>query len=175
MAVHPARVRTASSTCMAATEVMLPAVAEAILNDVWRFNPKEKTWTWISGDTLINQREVWGTRGVPAPGNKPGGRYEMAGFVDGKNFYVFGGRGGGRGPDCYACLFNDLWKYDIDANQWTWLGGDNGNLNRQGSYGEKGEEDPQNKPGARYGAVLSVYQGRIYVFGGLGLGDVYMR
>jgi N-acetylneuraminic acid mutarotase len=138
------------------------------LNDVWRFNPKEKTWTWISGDTLINQREVWGTRGVPAPANKPGGRYEMAGFVDGKNFYVFGGKGGGRGPDCYACLFNDIWKYDIDANQWAWLGGDN-NLNRQGSYGGKGEEQPENEPGARSGAVLSVYDGRIYVFGGVGL------
>ena len=42
------------------------------LNDLWKYSNGE--WTWESGSKLVNQIGVYGTQGVPAPGNIPGAR-----------------------------------------------------------------------------------------------------
>lgn len=45
------------------------------LNDLWMFNLNTGMWTWISGDSTINQAGNYGTRSVAAPQNKPGARH----------------------------------------------------------------------------------------------------
>src|ERR1017187_2302882 len=79
-------------------------------------------WTWIKGDSTRNQHGIYGTQGVPAAANKPGGRENAVSWTDGLgNFWLFGGWGYSAAG--YGML-NDLWKYDPTTNQWTWINGD---------------------------------------------------
>ena len=47
---------------------------------------------------------------------------------------------------------NDLWRYRVSDNTWTWMSGSN-TINQEGVYDEKGVPDKSNVPGARYGAA----------------------
>ena len=48
-------------------------------------------WTWEAGDKVINQNGVYGTKGVPAPANKPGARYAFVSWIDSyDNLWLFG-------------------------------------------------------------------------------------
>ena len=68
------------------------------LNDLWMYNPTTGQWTWVSGSNdahcCAGINGVYGTLGVPAPTNMPGGRQPGAVWVDKKgNFWLFGGLG----------------------------------------------------------------------------------
>ena len=134
------------------------------LNDLWKYNVSTGLWTWVTGDSMPNQRAIAGTRGIAAAGNKPGGRYVATGWTDASgNFWLFGGQGysaSGSGE------LNDLWKYNIATGQWTWISGDL--LSGQtGVYGTRGTAGASTKPGARYGAVGKMdASGNIWLFGG---------
>jgi len=87
------------------------------LNDLWEFSPASKQWTWVGGnDTLgpylYGQSGVYGTKGVPAASNIPGGRHNSATWIDRSgHFWLFAGTGldqGGNGGDTDL---NDLWRY----------------------------------------------------------------
>jgi len=98
------------------------------LNDLWRYNISTTEWTWMSGSNLINSPSVYGTKGVSAPANIPGARWIYSHWKDlSGNFWLFGG---GR----YSSMNNDLWKYDLSINEWTWMSGTNV-LNDPGVYG----------------------------------------
>jgi N-acetylneuraminic acid mutarotase len=80
------------------------------LNDLWEFNPSTKEWTWMSGSSIGNQTGVYGTLGVPAAGNIPGGRYYSPSWIDASgNLWLFGG----LGLDSTGTLgyLNDVWRY----------------------------------------------------------------
>jgi N-acetylneuraminic acid mutarotase len=92
------------------------------LNDLWMFSPTSKEWTWMGGSntTYANaaqyqadrgQPGVYGTEGVPAATNVPGGRYSAVSWTDRSgNFWLFGG----AGHDSTAAQIgdlNDLWRY----------------------------------------------------------------
>ncbi len=79
-----------------------------LLNDLWKFDGN--SWTWVSGDNIINQTGVYGTKGTPAYNNKPGARSGVVSWVDSSgNLCLFGGTGyGSSGNNGYL---NDLWKY----------------------------------------------------------------
>src|SRR5437762_14366851 len=71
-------------------------------------------WTWMKGDNVSNSAGVFGTKGVAASTNKPPALYGAALWLDASNnIWLFGG----------AQSFNTLWKYDISANEWTWMNG----------------------------------------------------
>ena len=79
------------------------------------------TWTWMSGSDLKNQPGIYGTQGVADAANVPGARYDSTSWTgsDG-NLWLFGGIGydyasGGN--------LNDLWRYDLETNTWTWMNG----------------------------------------------------
>lgn len=132
------------------------------LNDLWKYTPGTGQWTWISGDNGVDVNGVYGTKGTPAASNKPGGRGFLTGWTDASgNIWLFGGRGSGSGGD-----FNDLWKYDPTADQWTWMSGDN-SINNSGVYGTKGMAAASNKPGSRdsYSAWVDA-SGNFWLFGG---------
>lgn len=137
------------------------------LNDLWKFNPTTRQWTWVSGDNTVNQNGVYGTKGLSASSNKPGSRDGVLGWNDPNgNFYIFGGQGyPSSGGGVYATL-DDIWKYNPTSNQWTWLAGDN-TSGSAGNYGTKGTTSPSNIPPSRdYGGAGKDNSGNLYVFGG---------
>ncbi len=107
--------------------------AIGFLNDLWKFNGT--TWTFVSGGSTnqVNQNGIYGTQGTSAPTNMPGGRQEAAGWADASgNLWLFGGEGEDATGTANGIL-NDLWVYNIAANQWTWVAGSNA-ANQTGTY-----------------------------------------
>lgn len=120
--------------------------SSALFNDLWKYTPSSGLWTWMSGDSSIDQSGIYGTKGNAASTNKPGARTSTVSWTDSSgNLLLFGG----RSPYFnYTGLLNDLWKYAPSTGQWTWLSGDN-DYNQSGVYGTKGTVASSNKPGAR--------------------------
>lgn len=132
--------------------------------DLWRYSGG--VWTWLKGTSAGNFPGVYGTQGVAAASNNPGGRHEWpSSWVDTSgNFWVFGGVGfDSAGTQDYR---NDLWKFD--GTNWTWMrGGDVGR--RVPTYGTQGVAQTTNTPGGRNGsAVWKDNAGTVWLFGGAG-------
>jgi N-acetylneuraminic acid mutarotase len=81
------------------------------LNDLWKFNPAAKTWTWMSGSNVSNASGVYGKLGSASAGNVPGGRIGAVSWRDNSgNLWLFGGLGyDSKGTVGYL---NDLWRYE---------------------------------------------------------------
>src|SRR5687767_564887 len=85
-------------------------------------NAQTFQWTWVSGDNFIQPAGIYGTKGVPSTSNKPGARNGAVSWRDQKgNLWLFGGLGrttptAGAGAD-----LNDLWKYNPQTYEWTWV------------------------------------------------------
>jgi galactose oxidase-like protein len=149
------------------------AGTNGLLNDLWEFNPTTKLWTWIGPSTsnLANQKGVYGSQGVAAAGNAPGGRQSAASWMDKSgNFWLFGG----FGLDATATpngTLNDLWMYSSTANQWTWIGPSSSNAaNQHGVYGTQGTAAATNAPGGRWrAATWTDHNGNLWLFAGFGL------
>ncbi|MBB6143530.1 N-acetylneuraminic acid mutarotase [Silvibacterium bohemicum] len=94
------------------------------LDDLWKYTPGAAgnigQWTWMGGSNAVpsisalgteyGPSGVYGTQGVPAAANIPGGRYGAAAWVDASgNVWLFGG----QGDDASGALgyLDDLWKY----------------------------------------------------------------
>ena len=137
------------------------------LGDLWKYDPTTNQWTWIKGYNLINQIGVYGTQGSPALSNVPGGRARSIGWTDpAGDLWLFGGVGYGSGS--LQGYLNDLLKYNIASNQWTWISGSNTN-NQAGAYGTQGVPSTANHPGGRF--FPSWWQdasGNTFLFGGFG-------
>jgi len=133
------------------------------LNDLWKWDGTN--WTWQAGDSLTDQRSVYGVKGIAATTNKPGARQDAMSWVDANgNLLLFGGLG--YDSNGVWSQMNDLWRWD-GAN-WTWVSGDTVSA-IAGIYGTKGATAAANKPGARSGAVTwSDRTGNLWLFGGLG-------
>jgi N-acetylneuraminic acid mutarotase len=146
------------------------------LNDLWKYNPTTNQWTWVSGDNAIDQRGVYGTKGVAAAGNKPGSRSRAVSWRDAAgNFWLFGGYGYAKATSYSLGQLNDLWKYEPATNQWTWVNGDS-TRKEISVYGTKGVEAVTNKPGARNSAVgWTDAAGNLWLFGGNGYPSTYAR
>src|SRR5690606_30757510 len=73
-----------------------------------------------------------------------------------------------RTSDSYYGFLNDLWRYNLTSNEWTWLSGSI-YTDKNSFYHEKGVPHPDNVPGARYGGCLwEDSNGAIWLFGGYG-------
>jgi hypothetical protein len=120
-------------------------------------------WTWVSGDSTVNQSGVYGTQGVAAATNKPGSRYGSTSCTDSSgNLWLFGG----YGLDSVGNenILNDLWKFD--GTNWIWVSGDN-TVNQNGVYGTQGAAVATNKPGAReFSISWTDSRGNLWFFGG---------
>lgn len=139
---------------------------EGSLNDLWRYNIATNLWTWIKGDKLRDVNGVYGTKGTPAAGNKPGSRYGATGWTDKSgNFWLFGGQGYSASS---SGTLNDLWRYSPATGQWTWINGSNIE-NRSSTYGTQGTPADANTPGSRMNAVAwADTSGNLWLFGGYG-------
>ncbi len=53
------------------------------LNDLWRYHAGNNQWTWVKGNnTADDALAVYGTKGVAAAGNTPGGREDAVTWID---------------------------------------------------------------------------------------------
>ena len=129
-------------------------------------------WTWMSGSSSANQLGVYGTKGTAAAGNVPGSRDGAVRWIDSSgNLWLFGGFGFDSTGLTNSEL-NDLWKYSITANQWTWVSGANTSF-QTGTYGTKGTPAAANVPGSRDRAVSWIDgSGNLWLFGGHGLDSI---
>jgi N-acetylneuraminic acid mutarotase len=136
-----------------------------VYNDIWKYDPSTNQWTWMKGNNsatiFFNSGATYGTKGVPHSGNKPGRRQGGASWKDNNgNFWMFGGSGRSGNQ------INDLWKYDISTNMWTWMTGHN-DFDQPGAYGVQGTQSALNTPGARDGsASWTDNAGNLWLFGG---------
>lgn len=148
------------------------------LNDLWMYNIATNEWTWMGGSSSFPsagsgscQAGVFGTPGVAAQGNTPGGNFGGQAWTDKNgNFWLFGG------SQCdsagTAGGLNDLWMYNPISNEWTWVAGQDviSAVNQcLGIYGTLGEASASNTPGNRIqGATWTDLSGKFWLFGGVG-------
>lgn len=157
--------------------------APGCLNDLWEFNPSTGKWTWIAGNnttstsiSVCGHAGVYGTVGVPAIQNTPGGRSKAASWTDKDgHLWLFGGLGldsqGNPG------LLNDLWEFDPLTSEWKWIGGSNtvpvtndASGGSTGVYGTRGTPVSSNFPGGREGSSSwTDLTGNFWLFGGSGI------
>ncbi|MDD3266490.1 MAG: Ig-like domain-containing protein [Burkholderiales bacterium] len=138
------------------------------LNDLWKYNPSTNQWTWVSGGNIVNNLGVYGTKGVGNVSNIPGARWVSAGWIDNSgNFWLYGGNGNSSSANGYL---NDLWKYNPNTNEWTWMSGSN-LVDSTGVYGTKGIANAANFPPGREMPTDWVdNSGNLWLFGGWGYG-----
>ncbi len=138
------------------------------LNDLWKYNIVTTEWTWVKGDSVPNKKGIYGIIEIPDSVNCPGARWGSATWTENNgNFWLFGGGGYDWLGSQHGGL-NDLWKYNTQSNQWTWIKGSNV-VNQQGIYGSKGIASSSNIPGARIRTVTwKDNTGNFWLFGGGG-------
>ena len=140
------------------------------LNDLWEFYPSTGQWAWMGGSDTIGsngagQPNVYGSLGVTAPGNSPGGHYTSATWVDGSgNLWFYGGwfivPTGGQAVE-------DQWELNPSTLEWTWWGGGLGDA--AGVYGTLGVAAAGDYPGGRSDAMTwTDSHGNPWLFGGGG-------
>lgn len=138
----------------------------ADMNDLWKFNPSTLEWTWVKGSGLPDNLGYYGTQGVSSPLNMPSCKgWGAPTWVDlNDNLWVYGGRIG----------YDDLWKYNISTNEWTWMKGDTTNSPFYQfitpHYGIFQTPDSANTPGSRMEVTTSWTDGsgNLWLFGGVG-------
>jgi hypothetical protein len=84
---------------------------DSCLSDLWRFDGSR--WAWMGGPDTGNQPAVWGTLGLPAPGNRPGGRSAMSAWSDSQgSLWLYGGSSPAPGwTTSFMLGYSDLWRF----------------------------------------------------------------
>jgi len=138
--------------------------------DLWEFKPNINQWAWIKGPGIPNQAGIYGTYQVPSLTNNPGARsYGVATWVDiSGDLWLFGGEGYDINGN--VSTLNDLWRYHIATNEWTWMAGPN-TYNDPGNYGIILVPSPTNNPPSRqeFNASWVDFNNNLWLFGGLRL------
>jgi hypothetical protein len=153
------------------------------LNDLWEFNPSTKEWAWLGGSSSVGgnfgQPAVYGTLGVSATGNTPGGRYAASSWIDGiGNFWLFGGTDYNANGNGGLGELNDLWEFNPSTKEWAWMGGSISSTipcapsdpcGQPGVYGALGVPAVGNIPGGRWEpSTWTDRSGNLWLFGGQG-------
>jgi len=139
---------------------------QSYLNDLWKFIPTAKTWTWVGGSDTANAVGVYGTQGIAAANNVPGARsYSVSWRDNSGNFWLYGGEGYGPTGTANGDL-SDLWKFSPTTKEWTWVNGSNaGSVDPV--YGTQGVASTSNTPGGRDSSVgWADNSGNLWLFGG---------
>jgi len=68
------------------------------LNDLWKYQVRDNTWTWVAGKSTGGQKGNYVTKGDPDSGSEPGGRELAIAWFDSlrEEFWLFSG----LGSDC---------------------------------------------------------------------------
>jgi PKD repeat protein len=140
-------------------------IGMSYFNDLWKYDIAINEWTWISGSSSLNQQGFYGSQCTSSTITSPGGRGETRACWKDEcnNFWLFGGR------DLNFNLYNDLWRYNLNTNQWYWMSGSSG-VNQASVFGTQQVPSPLNVPAARMGAVSWKNNNGLWLFGGLDYG-----
>ncbi len=143
-------------------------------DDLWKFNPSTKEWTWVGGSSTGNHAGIYGTQGTYASGNYPGARTRSTGWVDASgNFWLFGGAG--YDSTDTAGGLNDLWEFNPSTGQWRWMSGST-IANPTQVTGTQGVAAPDNEPaGINQAVSWTDKTGKFWIFGGIGGGSALWR
>lgn len=83
-----------------------------LMNDLWKFDPATRIWTWVGGSSTPNASGIYGTLGIPSAANIPGARVFDTSWTDWSgNLWLFGGTGYFAGGGGNGYILNDLWMY----------------------------------------------------------------
>lgn len=123
--------------------------------DMWMYDINTNVWTWIAGSNIPAYTGSFTQKCIAGNGD-PEARYEnrCAWTDDCGRFWQYGGFGGGLGT------LNDLWMFDPNTAQFTWVG------SMANSYGTQLVPAPTNYPEAGAGgAAFRDLQGNFWMFG----------
>jgi N-acetylneuraminic acid mutarotase len=139
------------------------------LNDLWKFDPANNQWTWVTGSQTPGLSGVYGTLSIPAPSNTPGARDFSGAWVSSSGkLFLFGGQG--YASTTAIGLLNDMWEFNPLTSLWSWVNGSNF-INQFGAYGTLGVPAASVTPGARSGMACWIdAKGEYWIFGGQGFG-----
>jgi len=161
--------------CLSASFVSAPFLPAQSLPNQWMWASGASTVPIVPGSNSGNPG-VYGTLGVPAGGNVPGGRQGAVTWTDSSgNLWLFGGSG--YDANGTFAFLNDLWEYQVSLGQWAWMGGASAvpvgspeSGGNPGIYGSLGIPSTANIPGSRTGAVGWMDKnGNLWLFGGAGI------
>jgi len=78
------------------------------LNDLWKFEPVNRQWAWMSGTNAVDQQGIYGTLGISDPDNVPVARDVAVSWTNASGLWMFGG----QGVDSigFPGYYNDFWK-----------------------------------------------------------------
>lgn len=124
-------------------------------NELWDYNMSTNQWTWHGGDSLGSYYD-FGIKSVSSASNRPLGRLNNpTRWTKGDHLYLFGGaRQSPNGK--FDTIYNDIWKYNVNTQLWTWVNGDSV-PNSEGSYPTKtcNTTDGHSPPKSCFGGSLS--------------------
>jgi PKD repeat protein len=133
-------------------------------SDVWKYDVTLNQWVWMAGSAGNSELPVYGSLGVPSATNTPGGRNVYASWKDlSGDLWIYGGCINGS-------QVADLWKFDMETLEWTWMGGSNV-LNTDGIEGTQCAADTIFYPRSRCEnrAAIADKCGNFWMFGGVTL------
>ncbi|MEO5673247.1 MAG: kelch repeat-containing protein, partial [Chitinophagales bacterium] len=128
-------------------------------NTMWKYNIDSNKWCWLKGEEFNDQSyssfDYWGIQGIGDSITFPIHRENSAYCTDNDgNFWLFGGY-----------IQDDLWKYDVATNIWTWM---KGPFNMSHHYGTQGVPDSlNNPPPGQFGQMWTDKQGNLWLYGGV--------
>lgn len=128
--------------------------------DMWMYDINTNLWTWIAGSNVPNDPGTFSSQCVQTS-QYPAARYEnrCAWMDDCGRFWQYGGFSGGIGT------LNDLWMFDPNTTQFTWVGGST-SQNQPGNYGTQLVPAATNYPeSGAGGAAFRDLQGNFWMFG----------
>ena len=100
----------------------------SMLNDLWiyDFNSSPNSWVWISGTNSDNQIGTYptSTSSISSSDYTPSSRMNQSNWMDSSgNLWIFGGYG--YDSNGHVGYLNDLWMFNPNTSEWTWVGGSN--------------------------------------------------
>jgi hypothetical protein len=139
------------------------------LADLWKYEIVTNEWTLVKKLVGNYGYGYYGTMSVPSSTNCPGGRYSPESWTDLQgNLWLYGG----IGNSCFTVSPNsgglgDLWRYEIQNNEWAWMGGAL-KANEAAVYGTLGVESYSNFPGERFNSTTwTDASGDLLLFAGI--------
>eukprot|EP00158_Paraphelidium_tribonemae_P007709 Partr_v1_DN28337_c0_g1_i1_m79234 putative Inherit from NOG: hedgehog protein len=144
-------------------------------SDLWLFNLTSSNWTYVTGSTsAFSQAPVYGTPGVAAALNTPGGRFGASCNVDipTGELLVYGGNAG-FGP-YVSDTYGDMFAFNFTSVRWKWITGSS--TSNAAVVGSKGSWAANYHPSPRAFSdfALDAETGITYLFGGIS-GNLYMN
>ena len=133
-------------------------------SDTWKFDMDLGQWVWIAGPSSTGDSAVSGDLCEPGIEFHPAARYENRSTVidTNGNVLMFGGF-----TSAPVRNMNDLWRYNSETNEWTWIAGSHV-PNQSSVFGTKGVPDAANAPGSRGGSVAWLDDhNNFWLFGGM--------